>query len=1235
MTTKNLIMRHLSFLVFLLSFVFLISCGGNKSSVFAKDHFDVDRPHNPWVFRSVLDSQARMVTLALHDDLWAAYNTNDCAIYKVWKGHVHFDGAVYTTVHGPQPTTVGDSYIEPQNQNWAIRDNGQVKSVAVQYNGHELKDGSAILKYTLTDGQGRSMNVLESPDYFENNEGRSGLVRNFTTSNVPPGVEVILQTTISSIALESSLSTDGAFEKTTSNPLTMGNVNGLSLGGNLVLNTNARTEVKTIFTKQPLIPNTVKLASAALADVPEGARLINRSDCKSCHNTYRKTVGPAYIEVARKYFKTDDNIAMLVGKVKNGGAGVWGQAAMTPHPDLSDSTITTMVDYIMDLDIEEEKEQLAILNAPANPDLEFIDGQPSSFKDNLSPGLRVRYFKLDEDAKGLSSFDWDGKPLAELIVPNISVMDEDLAGAGDNFGLLVEGYVKVPKDNNYVFRLISDDGSVMLLNDELIIDNGGFHGAEAKDGELALKEGYHKITVKYFQGYGGKSLQLQWRSFSQEGGFKVIPASQFSHHKTDQIAEANAGGLRLDKSAQIPGDRYPLQEVHPSFTLKQARPESFLPKVGGIDFLSDGRMVVSTWDPAGTVYLIDNHASGDPSKMTATPIAKGLAEPLGLKVVDDEIYILQKQELTKLIDHNGDDLIDEYQTVSNAWLTSGNFHEFAFGLEYLDGYFYGTLATAIQPGGASTNPQITDRGKVAKISKADGSIEFIAQGLRTPNGIGVGVDGELFIADNQGDWLPASKIVHVQKGAWYGSRSVDYTGTNGLTETRPVVWLPQDEIGNSPSTPTYLDKGIYKGQMIHGEVTHGGIKRVFVEKVDGQYQGCVFRFIQGLEAGVNRIRWSPDGALYVGGIGSTGNWGHTGKLWYGLQRLEFDESKSAFEMLAVRAKSNGMEIELTESLKDGDGWDPNDYEVRQWRYQPTENYGGPKIDEESLTVKSASVSDGGKKVFLEIDGIKDGYQIVYIRLKPTLTSKTGNKIWTTEAWYTMNNVPENDLGTVLATKENTLSDAEKAADWNLLFDGTTTTGWTNYGKSTIGADWIVKGGALMLDVSKGDDRDGGDIATVGEYENYELSLEWKIGKCGNSGIMFNVTDDGSFDYPWQTGPEMQILDNECHPDGKIITHRAGDLYDMIKCSTETVNPSGEWNQARIIINEGHLEQWLNGTKVVETTMFTPEWSDMIANSKFKDMKGFGLSRKGKIALQDHSDPIAFKNIKIREINPSM
>ena len=170
-----------------------------------------------------------------------------------------------------------------------------------------------------------------------------------------------------------------------------------------------------------------------------------------------------------------------------------------------------------------------------------------------------------------------------------------------------------------------------------------------------------------------------------------------------------------------------------------------------------------------------------------------------------------------------------------------------------------------------------------------------------------------------------------------------------LTATSPVVWLQQNEIGNSPSQPTTLDIGLYTNQMIHGDVTHGGIKRVFVEKIAGEYQGAVFRFTQGLEGGVNRLKWGPDGALYIGGVGLGGNWGQSGKFMYGLQKLTFNQ-KVTFEMLAIRAKANGIEIEFTEPLKEGAGTKVSDYSIKQWWYKPTANYGGPKMDEEHLRI---------------------------------------------------------------------------------------------------------------------------------------------------------------------------------------------------------------------------------------------------------------------------------------------
>ena len=217
---------------------------------------------------------------------------------------------------------------------------------------------------------------------------------------------------------------------------------------------------------------------------------------------------------------------------------------------------------------------------------------------------------------------------------------------------------------------------------------------------------------------------------------------------------------------------------------------------------------------------------------------------------------------------------------------------------------------------------------------------------------------------------------------------------------------------------------------------------------------------------------------------------------------------------------------------------------------------------------------------------------------------------------------------------NSLTKAEKKDGWKLLFDGKTTNGWRNFKSDKIGSAWKVKDGALFLDTSEkkeGKMVGGGDIVTNDEYENYELSLEWKIQACGNSGVIFNVQEGDQYDAVWKTGPEMQVLDNACHPDAKIDKHRAGNLYDLIESKTVTVKPAGEWNQARLISNKGHLEFWLNGSQQVETEMFIPAWEAMIKGSKFRDMPDFGKSRKGKIALQDHGDMVWYRNIKIRSL----
>lgn len=211
--------------------------------------------------------------------------------------------------------------------------------------------------------------------------------------------------------------------------------------------------------------------------------------------------------------------------------------------------------------------------------------------------------------------------------------------------------------------------------------------------------------------------------------------------------------------------------------------------------------------------------------------------------------------------------------------------------------------------------------------------------------------------------------------------------------------------------------------------------------------------------------------------------------------------------------------------------------------------------------------------------------------------------------------------------------SHQSAEWQVLFDGKTLDGWHSYGKPAAGTAWVVEDGLLHFNASaKKDGASGGDLVTNQEYENFHLQLEWKISENGNSGVIFYVHEDAQ-KYPetYNTGLEMQVLDNDGHPDGKIHKHRAGDLYDLIPCSKETVNPPGEWNKVDIISNKGHLELHLNGTMVVETTLWDANWKDLVAKSKFATMPGFSIHRKGKIALQDHGDEVWYRDIRIRRL----
>ncbi|MEZ4280813.1 MAG: family 16 glycoside hydrolase [Myxococcota bacterium] len=718
--------------------------------------------------------------------------------------------------------------------------------------------------------------------------------------------------------------------------------------------------------------------------------------------------------------------------------------------------------------------------------------------------------------------------------------------------------------------------------------------------------------------------------------------------------------------------------LHPSLVSTPIDPPGlsprFTPQVGGLAFLPDGRLAVATWDRDGAVFIVSN-GQGAPEDVRIERIAEGLHEPLGLAFADGALHVMQKQEITRLVDHDGDGWTDEYRTLANDWAATSNFHEFGFGLAAVDEHLYAALSVCILAGGKSCPVQTADRGKVLRVSLATGAIERVAEGLRTPNGVSASAAGELFVTDNQGAWLPASKLLRIEPGAHYGWRAPEASlgaaaagdasstaGSAGVTGaaraavgeapivTPPTLWLPHNEVANSPTQPVVLQHGPYAGQILFGDVFQGGLKRAVLERVGGAWQGAAFHFSGGLQAPVHRLALAPDGSLVAGQIGSRGNWGEFGKPWYGLEWLRFG-SEPAFEPMRIALRRDGFDVVLSRPLAPDAALDARRFRVEDWYYVPSPQYGGPKYDLRRLAVSNVRVAADRRTLSLDLAGLEEG-RVVYLRLDPAIRSERGERLWVDEAWYTLNALPEAHEPAVPAASPpdpavgtaapNTLSEAERAEGWRLLFDGESFEGWKNYGAEGDAIEgWVVRDG--MLEFTRLVSFAGLvwnhlnpfatpalDLMTKERFGDFELSLEWKVSAGGNSGIFYLVEDE-SERLGWTRSLEMQVLDDAAHPDGQKEKRRAGDLYDVVASRTRAVRPAGEWNEARIRVEGDRIEHWLNGERVVAIERGSPEWERAVAESKHAGVEGFGAARRGHILLQDHGNAVWYRNVKIRTL----
>jgi azurin/glucose/arabinose dehydrogenase len=454
-------------------------------------------------------------------------------------------------------------------------------------------------------------------------------------------------------------------------------------------------------------------------------------------------------------------------------------------------------------------------------------------------------------------------------------------------------------------------------------------------------------------------------------------------------------------------------------------PEGIKLEVGGLAVMPDGRLGVST--RRGEVWIVSNPYMKNGTQPTYKRFASGLHEPLGLAYIKGNLWATQRGEITILKDTDGNEIADQYEAFYKFPL-SGNYHEYSYGPVLLpDNDMIFTLNLGWIGHGSSMSKW---RGWMLKITP-DGKMTPFATGLRSPAGFNVLKNGDIFYTENQGDWVGSGRMTHLEKGDFAGNpegliwtsepdsplktkvsdipdnNEPLYEAAKKVSSIKnPAVWFPHTLMGISTADLVEDNSagkfGPFEGQLFVGDQGHSKIMRVFLEKINGQYQGICFPFREGFQSGILRMRWGLDASMFVG-MTSRG-WSSTGKDEFGVQRLEWT-GKTPFEMKTVKSMPDGFLIEFTQAVNKETAQNLESYKINSFTYQYHHNYGSPIINTKALKIKAIQVADDGKSVRLAIDSLRLGY-IHEFRLEG-IKNTEDRSLLHAFGYYTLNNINAN------------------------------------------------------------------------------------------------------------------------------------------------------------------------------------------------------------------------------------